>query len=94
MKTVLITGCSSGIGLDAARTLHRRGWRVLATCRREEDCATLQAEGLESFRLDYTDPASIGAAMAEALVPLRRCAGRAVQQRRPRAARRGGGFQL
>ncbi len=67
MKTVLITGCSSGIGLDAARTLHRRGWRVLATCRREEDCATLQAEGLESFRLDYTDPASIGAAMAEAL---------------------------
>ena len=67
MKTVLITGCSSGIGLDAARTLHRRGWRVFATCRREEDSATLRSEGLESFRLDYTDPASIGAAMAETL---------------------------
>ena len=67
MKTVLITGCSSGIGLDAARTLHRRGWRVFATCRREADCEPLRAEGLESFRLDYTDPASIDAAMAEAL---------------------------
>ncbi|MCY4394171.1 MAG: SDR family NAD(P)-dependent oxidoreductase [Rhodospirillaceae bacterium] len=67
MKTVLITGCSSGIGLDAARTLHRRGWRVLATCRREEDCGALRGEGLESFCLDYSDPASIDAAMAEAL---------------------------
>ncbi|MCY3830552.1 MAG: SDR family NAD(P)-dependent oxidoreductase [Rhodospirillaceae bacterium] len=67
MKTVLITGCSSGIGLDAARTLHRRGWRVFATCRQEADCDVLQAEGLESFRLDYSDPASIDAAMAETL---------------------------
>ena len=67
MKTILITGCSSGIGLDAARTLHRRGWRVFATCRREEDCRTLRGEGLESFRLDYADPASIDAAMGEAL---------------------------
>ncbi|MDE0527157.1 MAG: SDR family NAD(P)-dependent oxidoreductase [Truepera sp.] len=67
MKTILITGCSSGIGLDTARTLQRRGWRVFATCRREEDCQTLQGEGLESFRLDYTDPASIDTAMAEAL---------------------------
>ena len=67
MKTILITGCSSGIGLDTARTLQRRGWRVFATCRREEDCKTLQGEGLESFRLDYTDPASIDTAMAEAL---------------------------
>lgn len=67
LKTILITGCSSGIGLDAARTLHRRGWRVFATCRREEDCAALRDEGLESFRLDYADPASVDAAMAEAL---------------------------
>ena len=67
MKTILITGCSSGIGLDAAETLHRRGWRVFATCRRDEDCRTLRDRGLESFRLDHADPASIDAAMAEAL---------------------------
>ena len=67
MKTILITGCSSGIGLDAADTLHHRGWRVFATCRREEDCRALQERGLESFRLDYADPASIDTAMAEAL---------------------------
>lgn len=64
-RVVLITGCSSGIGLDAARTLSGRGWRVMATCRAEADCARLRAEGLESFRLDYEDPASIAAAVDE-----------------------------
>lgn len=64
-RSVLVTGCSSGIGLDAARTLAARGWRVLATCRAEADCARLRAEGLESFRLDYEDPASIAAAVDE-----------------------------
>lgn len=67
MKSILVTGCSSGIGLDAARGLARAGWRVFATCRREEDCARLRAEGLESFVLDYADPASIQAALDEAL---------------------------
>ena len=65
-KSVLITGCSSGIGRDAALTLARRGWRVFATCRAEADCARLRAEGLESFPLDVTDSAGIAAAMAEA----------------------------
>ena len=64
-KSILITGCSSGIGLDAARTLKARGWRVFATCRAEADCETLRGEGLESFRLDYDDVASIDAAMTE-----------------------------
>jgi len=64
-RSVLITGCSSGIGLDTARTLSARGWRVLATCRAEADCERLRAEGLESFRLDYEDPASIAAAVDE-----------------------------
>ena len=64
-RSILITGCSSGIGLDAARTLHARGWRVFATCRQEVDCDRLRAEGLESFRLDYADEASIAAAVAE-----------------------------
>jgi NAD(P)-dependent dehydrogenase (short-subunit alcohol dehydrogenase family) len=63
--TVLITGCSSGIGLDAARGLKARGWRVFATCRQAADCEKLQAEGLESFVLDYADEASIEAAVAE-----------------------------
>lgn len=66
-RTILMTGCSSGIGLDAARTLAARGWRVFATCRKEDDCARLRDEGLESFALDLTDEASIGAALAEAL---------------------------
>ncbi len=66
-KTILITGCSSGIGYDAAHTLHKRGWRVFATCRQETDCARLRGEGLESFVLDYADEASIKAAVAEVL---------------------------
>lgn len=65
-RSVLITGCSSGIGLDAARGLQARGWRVFATCRKPADCDRLTAEGLESFPLDYADEASIAAAVAEA----------------------------
>lgn len=66
-RSILITGCSSGIGLDAARGLKARGWRVFATCRQEADCDLLRAEGLESFRLDYADEASIIEAVAETL---------------------------
>lgn len=66
-RAILITGCSSGIGLDAARTLKARGWRVFAACRKDEDCARLRAEGLESPRIDYEDPASIESGMAEVL---------------------------
>lgn len=62
-RSILITGCSSGIGLDAARGLKARGWRVFATCRSETDCARLAGEGLESFRLDYTDADSMAAAV-------------------------------
>lgn len=66
-RTILITGCSSGIGHDAAHGLKRAGWRVFATCRKEADCARLNAEGLESFVLDYADPGSIAAALDEVL---------------------------
>lgn len=66
-KSILITGCSSGIGYDAAHTLHNRGWRVFATCRKQADCKRLQGEGLESFVLDYEDEATIEAAVAETL---------------------------
>ena len=66
-RSILITGCSSGIGLDAAHTLARRGWRVFATCRQTADCERLSGEGLESFRLDYEDEPSIHAGLAMAL---------------------------
>ncbi|MEZ5685798.1 MAG: SDR family NAD(P)-dependent oxidoreductase [Paracoccaceae bacterium] len=66
-KTILITGCSSGIGYDAAHGLKRAGWKVFATCRREEDCERLRGEGLISFPLDVADPASIEAGFNEAL---------------------------
>jgi NAD(P)-dependent dehydrogenase (short-subunit alcohol dehydrogenase family) len=65
--SVLITGCSSGIGLDAARVLRARGWRVFAACRKPEDCARLAAEGFDSPRIDYADPASIADGLAQVL---------------------------
>lgn len=66
-KTILITGSSSGIGYDAALGLKKRGWRVFATCRKQDDCDRLESGGLESFVLDYDDPESIEAAVAETL---------------------------
>lgn len=66
-KSILITGCSSGIGLDAARGLRLRGWRVFATCRQQSDCNRLIAEGFESPRLDYADEASIETGLAQVL---------------------------
>ncbi|MGF1447382.1 MAG: SDR family NAD(P)-dependent oxidoreductase [Pikeienuella sp.] len=72
-RTVLITGCSSGIGHHAAHALQARGWRVFATCRKEADCARLRSEGLESFLLDYQKTETIAAAVEEAL---RRSGGR------------------
>ena len=61
-KSILITGCSSGIGYHAARSLSAAGWRVFATCRKAEDVTRLNDEGLESLQLDYTDAASVQSA--------------------------------
>jgi NAD(P)-dependent dehydrogenase (short-subunit alcohol dehydrogenase family) len=66
-KTLLITGCSSGIGLDAARGMRDRGWRVFASCRKPADCARMIEEGFESPRIDYEDPDSIVTGLAEVL---------------------------
>lgn len=66
-RSILITGCASGIGHDAVLTLSREGWQVFATCRQQADCARLEAEGLRSLRLDYADPDSIGAALDQIL---------------------------
>ncbi len=66
MKSILITGCSSGIGLCVARGLKARGWRVFATARQPDDVACLNSEDLESFRLDLDDSDSIREAVDEA----------------------------
>lgn len=62
-RPILITGCSSGIGADAAKALSARGWRVFATARKQDDLDRLAADGLEALRLDYADEASIHAAV-------------------------------
>src|SRR5919106_4040391 len=62
-RTILITGCSSGIGLASAREMKLRGWRVFATARKEEDIARLKREdGVETLYLDYAEPDSIAEA--------------------------------
>ncbi|MFN4098807.1 MAG: SDR family NAD(P)-dependent oxidoreductase [Pararhodobacter sp.] len=66
-RSILITGCSSGIGYHCAHVLRARGWRVFASCRAEADCERLRAEGFDSPRLDYTDTASIAAALESVL---------------------------
>ena len=66
-RAILITGCSSGIGRDAAFALRDRGWRVFAACRKAADCDALRAEGLDSPRIDYEDPASIAAGLDDVL---------------------------
>ena len=67
-KIIFITGCSSGIGYDAARTLSQRGHQVIASCRKEEDIQRLRALGLEVVLMDMNDSASITAALQEVLI--------------------------
>lgn len=58
-KSILITGCSSGIGLCVAQGLHARGYRVFATARKRDDVQQLKEMGLTSFQLDLDDSNSI-----------------------------------
>jgi NAD(P)-dependent dehydrogenase (short-subunit alcohol dehydrogenase family) len=64
-RTILITGCSTGIGYVCAKGLKDRGWRVFATARTPQDLERLEAEGLEAIHLDYRDRASVAACAAE-----------------------------
>ena len=66
-KSVLITGCSSGIGYAVARGLKTRGYRVFATARKTKDLKRLATEGFETTCLDLDDPTSIAAAFEEVL---------------------------
>ena len=66
-RSILITGCSSGIGYTCAVGMKQRGWRVIATARNPEDLAMLRDHGLETVALDYADPASIAKCANEVL---------------------------
>lgn len=67
-RCVLVTGCSSGIGLATAEVLRLRGWHVIPTARKGEDLAMLSNKGFKPIRLDLSDAASVERAVAEALV--------------------------
>lgn len=66
MKTVLITGCSSGYGLETARRFHTEGWNVIATMRRPRRDILPNSDRLRVLALDVTDRDSIAAAIEEA----------------------------
>ena len=66
-KSVLITGCSSGIGLHVAQHLHSQGYNVFATARKSEDVERLKQRGLNSLQLDLDDSVSIKNAVIRVL---------------------------
>src|SRR5690606_22563525 len=63
-KTIIVTGCSSGIGAYCVRALKTDGWRVFATVRKPEDLAALEADGIEVLLMDYTRPETISSLVA------------------------------
>ncbi len=68
MKSILITGCSSGIGLDAALAFRDAGWLVIASCRKEVDCEIMRGtHRMQSVRIDYEDETSITKGFAATL---------------------------
>ena len=70
-RSILITGCSSGIGARCATGLAERGWRVFTAARKPDDVDRLAQAGFEAVRLDYADEASISAAVETVLARTR-----------------------
>ena len=68
-QSILITGCSSGIGLDVAITMQKRGWLVIASCRKQQDCDELRTQySLDTVLIDYEQPETIETGLADALI--------------------------
>ena len=67
LRTIIVTGASSGVGAYCARALKADGWRVFATARKDQDIDALEADGIEAFYLDYREPQSIEALMTAVL---------------------------
>jgi len=66
-RTILITGCSSGIGYTVALGLQKRGWQVFASARKAADVIKLRKLGLSTLQLDLDDSASIQLAINDLL---------------------------
>ncbi|EMB51745.1 short chain dehydrogenase [Vibrio mimicus] len=66
-KSILITGCSTGIGYMAAKQLQSLGYQVIASCRDMQDVERLRQEGLTCIQLDLSDETSIDRAVEQAL---------------------------
>ncbi|EOG5374294.1 SDR family oxidoreductase [Cronobacter turicensis] len=66
-KSLLITGCSSGIGLACAHELRRQGFQILAACRKAEDVAQMNTLGFTGIELDLDSPQSVEAAAQEVI---------------------------
>ncbi len=64
-RSIVITGCSSGIGYACAKGLKARGYRVLATARKPKDIARLEGEGFECIALEYADAKSVASCAEE-----------------------------
>ncbi|EOL9073013.1 SDR family oxidoreductase [Cronobacter turicensis] len=67
-KSLLITGCSSGIGLACAHELRRQGFQILAACRKPEDVARMNTLGFTGIELDLDSPQSVEAAAQEVIL--------------------------
>ena len=66
--SVLITGCSTGIGLETAKMLQARDFFVVASCRKQEDVEELKAQGIKHVvQLDLADSASISKGLEDTL---------------------------
>ena len=66
-QTILITGCSTGIGYQTAIILKERGYRVITSARGSKDVSRLQSEGFEAVQLDLADSASIQSAVKQVI---------------------------
>ncbi|MBW3694424.1 SDR family oxidoreductase [Vibrio sp. T187] len=66
-QSILITGCSTGIGYTCAHALNKQGFKVIASCRSQDDVKRLESEGLTCIHLDLTDTDSINNGVEKAI---------------------------